>query len=213
VRGLACRQGNDERALVLQREGAGSEEQDETCTSAGLGGIKESMERNRDNFEDFGEDSPEFSQDDASGRGEDDAGRDDSERETVARSGDEWFDPTWLRANGARLNEAGELERISESALPRGRVPVLVLVEDAIDLAAPGEEMESRMRAWGAMAWRRRRAPGVRSGGRVPTLLEQLDISERERRAWIEKNPFAIFWAATAHKRSQLRRRAPRPPA
>lgn len=177
------------------------------------------MERNRDNFEDFGGDSPnekdresesfgdetpEFSQDDAS---------ESPERETVIRAGDEWFDPTWLRANGARLNDAGEVERISESALPRGRVPVLVLVEDAIDLAAPGEEMESRMRAWGAMAWRRRRAPGVRSGGRVLTLLEQLDISERERRAWIEKNPFAIFWAATAHKRSQLRRRAPRPPA
>lgn len=176
------------------------------------------MERNRDNFEDFGGDSPnekdresesfgdetpEFSQDDAS---------ESPERKTVIRAGDEWFDPMWLRANGARVNEDGEVERIGASALEPGRVPVLVLVEDALNSARPGEEMESRMRAWGAMAWKRRRAPGASGGGRVPTLLEQLDLSDRERRAWIEQNPFAVFWAATATPKDGpgRRRRSPR---
>lgn len=172
------------------------------------------MERNSDNFGDFGEEprnedesfgdgAPGFSRDDEGGA---------SERTSAMRVGDEWFDPMWLRANGARVNEEGEVERIGASALEPGRVPVLVLMADAMELASPGEEMEARMRAWGAMAWTRRRAHDASGGGRIPTLLEQLDLSDRKRRAWIEKNPFAVFWAATAMPKDgpRRRRRSPR---
>lgn len=174
------------------------------------------MERHGDNFEDFGEEPR--NEDESFGDGTPGFSREDEaaapERTSAMRVGDEWFDPMWLRANGARVNADGEVERIGVSASGSGpvRVPVLVLIADAMELASPGEEMESRMRAWGAMAWKRRRGRSVNGGGRVPTLLEQLDESDRVRRAWISENPFAVFWAATATPTNApgRRRRAPR---
>lgn len=176
---------------MLQREGAGSEEPGETCTSGGLGGIEGSMERNRDNFEDFGQEprdeegresfgdgTPEFSP------GED--------HETVARAGDEWFDPMWLRANGARLNDDGSMTRTG--------APVLLLLASPAQAASPGQEFDEVMRVFGMLAWPRVRR--LRAG----TLLEQMRRAEGVRRAWLAENPLAAFWAMTARTGPRRRR-------
>lgn len=183
MRGLACRQGHGERAFVLQREGAGSEEEGEARTSGGLGGIKESMERDSDNFGDSGAESrddgsPEFSP------GED--------HETVIRTGDEWFDPMWLRANGARLNEDGSVTRTG--------APVLLLLASPTQTASPGEELDEVMRVFGMLAWPRHRRH------RVPTLAEQMLGADRARKAWMVSNPLATLWAATARTGPRRRR-------
>ena len=172
------------------------------------------MEPNRDNFEESGDERWEESSNEAFERDENPAdpreGASAPEHRLETRAGDEWFDRTWLRANGARVNEAGDVERIADAGLGfgTGRVPVLVLLADAIETALPGEEMESRLRAWGGMAWHRRRARrGTRA--RVPTLLEQMERSDRARQDWIDANPFAAFWVATAVGQWKPRRRRP----
>ncbi|MBX3315264.1 MAG: hypothetical protein KF902_00215 [Phycisphaeraceae bacterium] len=141
------------------------------------------MERNRDNSEDFGEESrddvpPEFSP------GED--------HETIARGGNEWFDPMWLRATGAQLNDDGSVTRTG--------APVLVLLASPSQTASPGEELDEVMRVFGMLAWPRPRR--FRAG----TLLEQMRRAEGVRRAWLEENPLAGFWAMTARTGPRRRR-------
>jgi hypothetical protein len=149
------------------------------------------MERNRDNFEDFGSEEPIFPGDNTPEFSHDQSGR-------PAPVGPEWFDRNWLRANGAATNEAGDVVRVGSA--------VLVLLASPAELAIPGQELDQSLRSRGMLSWTRRRP------SRAGTLMEQLTRAEANRKAWIEANPFAVFWAATAIAKvtSGRRRRPPR---
>lgn len=112
--------------------------------------------------------------------------------------GPEWFDPRWLRANGAIFNEDGSIIRVNS--------PTMVMVGAPADAASPGEEMDVVLCAFGMLAW-----PRVRST-RVGTLLEQMQSAKTARREWLRENPFAAFWAATARTGPRRRRISPRRP-
>ncbi len=156
------------------------------------------MERNPHNFDDFSEDfDPRFSanenhSDDAT----DPAAGEPTEVGPDADRGPEWFDPRWLRANGASQTEDGDI-------LQTG-TPILVMVGAPADAASPGEEMDAALRVFGMLAWQRNRP------ARAGTLLEQMLRAESARRDWLQKNPFAVFWAATARTGPRRRRTSPR---
>ncbi len=148
------------------------------------------MERDRDNFEDFGSEEPIFPGDETPEFSHDQSGH-------PTPVGPEWFDRNWLRANGAATNEEGDIVRVGSA--------VLVLLASPAELAIPGQELDESLRSRGMLSWARRRAT------RAGTLMEQLTQAEANRKAWIEANPFAVFWAATAIARPTTRRRRSSP--
>lgn len=159
------------------------------------------MNNNSDNFDfpsdqNFGADEPDFGSGGEREFKENDGAPDMEGAETIADLGPEMFDPMWLRANGATLNEEGDILRVG--------APVLVLVAAPADIASPGEEMDATLRAFGMLAWQRNRP------ARAGTLLEQMLHAERARRTFLEQNPFAVFWAATARTGPCRRRTSPR---
>lgn len=155
------------------------------------------MKHNSDNFDpDFRPDFDPERDDDRNP--ESDAAPDAAGGELAADLGPEMFDPRWLRANGASQSEDGDI-------LQTG-TPILVMVGAPADAASPGEEMDAALRVFGMLAWPRARP------SRAGTLLEQMLRAENARRDWLQKNPFAVFWAATARTGPRRRRTSPRRP-
>lgn len=155
------------------------------------------MNNNSDKFDpDF---SPDFDPEREDDREFDpDSSAESTGGEIASDLGPEWFDPLWLRANGASQSEDGNI-------LQSG-TPILVMVGSPADAASPGEEMDTALRVFGMLAW-----PRVRPS-RAGTLLEQMLRAESARREWLQKNPFAVFWTATARTGPRRRRTSPRRP-
>ncbi len=153
------------------------------------------MSNNSDNFDpDFSPDfDPEREDDREAGV---DPASDPSGAELASDLGPEMFDPLWLRANGAVQSEDGNI-------LQTG-TPILVMIGAPADAASPGEEMDAALRVFGMLAWPRARP------SRAGTLLEQMLRAESARREWLQNNPFAVFWAATARTGPRRRRTSPR---
>lgn len=156
------------------------------------------MERYPDNFEGPYDDEEDFTPERGGEDGFDHDSLDESGADSAAApagadpAGLEWFDDRWLRANGVERSDDGDIVRVG--------TPVLVLLTEPGEIAMPGEEMDTALREFGMLAWRRRRAT------MAGTLIEQFRAADRSRREWIAQNPFAAFWAATARSGPRRRR-------